>query len=96
MREKGKLVLWPAYFDSDYSWRQGRRVSKKLALRGIKSEEVFKAANDLGLDPVLNSGAAYSKRPWLKTGFVLVNRVGAKTGVLRDIALRIRANRVRK
>jgi signal recognition particle subunit SRP19 len=93
LRKKGKLILWPAYFDTDRSWSQGRRVSKKLAIRGIKAEEILKAASDLGLNPVLNSGAAFSKHPWLKTGAVMVDKVGPKTEVLKDLAQRIRRNR---
>ncbi|NQT08800.1 signal recognition particle protein Srp19, partial [Candidatus Bathyarchaeota archaeon] len=58
MRKKGKLVFWPAYFDSEFSWAEGRRVPKKLALRGVKADEVFKAAEDLDLSPLLEPGAA--------------------------------------
>lgn len=96
MRGKGKLIFWPAYFDVDHSWRQGRRVPKKQALRGVKSEEVFRAADDLGLNPILNSGAVYSKHPWRRTGFVLVDRAGPKTAILKDIVRRIRENRASK
>lgn len=94
MRGRGKLVLWSAYFDTDYSWRQGRRVPKKLALRGVKADEVFKAATDLGMNPVLKSGAAHSKHPWIKTGAVLVDKTGTKTEALKELALKISRNRV--
>jgi signal recognition particle subunit SRP19 len=93
LRVKGKLVLWPAYFDTDYTWGQGRRISKKLSLRGVKSEEISKAAEDLGLSPVLRSGMAFSKYPWRKTGCVLVEKAGPKSEVLKDLARRMRANR---
>lgn len=93
MRVKGKLVLWPTYFDTDYTWGQGRRISKKLSLRGVKSEEISKAAEDLGLSPVLRSGMAYSKYPWRKTGCVLVEKVNSKSEVLRNLARQMRANR---
>lgn len=93
MRGRGKLVLWPTYFDADNTWRQGRRVSKKLAMRGVKAEEVFKAADDLGLNPVLNSGAAFSKRPWVKTGVVIVDSAGPKTEIIKALASKIRQNR---
>lgn len=96
MRRKNKLVLWPAYFDFDNSSRLGRRIPKKMALRGVKSEEIFKAANDLGLNPILNPGTVYSKHPWLRTGAVLVDKVGPKTGILKDLSLKIRVNRASK
>jgi signal recognition particle subunit SRP19 len=93
LRVKDKIVLWPAYFDTDHSWRQGRRISKKLALRGVKSEEISKAAKDLGLKPVLKPGMAFPKQPWRRTGCVLVNKRDSKSEVLKDMARRIRANR---
>lgn len=96
MRRRGKLVLWPTYFDTDLTWRQGRRASKKLAIRGVKAEEVFKAANDLDLNPILDSEAVFSKQPWMKTGVVFVDKTGPKTEVLKAIVLKIRQNRARK
>ena len=93
MRRKGKLYLWPCYFDTDLSWRQGRRLPKKLSLRGVDSEEVLKAANNLGLNPVLEYGAAFPKRPWLKKGLIMVDKVGPKTEILRGLAKKIRQNR---
>ena len=93
MRRKGKLYLWPSYFDTDLSWRQGRRVPKKLSLRGVNSEEVLRAANDLRLNPVLEPGAAFPKRPWFKTGLIMVDKGGPKTEILRDLAEKIRQNR---
>jgi signal recognition particle subunit SRP19 len=93
LRRRGKLIFWPVYFDVNHSWRQGRRVPRKLALRGVKSEEVFRAADDLGLNPILNSEAVYSKHPWRKTGVVLVDRTGPKTAILKDLARKMWDNR---
>ena len=96
MRKKGKLVFWPAYFDSEFSWAEGRRVPKKLALRGVKADEVLRAAEDLDLGPLLEPGAAHPKRPWLRSGMVLVNKTGTKSGLIKETAQRIRSNRSRK
>ncbi len=93
MRGKGKLVLWPEYFDAALSWGQGRRVPKNLALRGVKAEEVFRAALDLGLRPELRAGAAHPRHPWRRAGAVLVEKAGPKTRVLKDLARRMRGNR---
>ncbi|MCW3991200.1 MAG: signal recognition particle protein Srp19 [Candidatus Bathyarchaeota archaeon] len=94
MRGRDKQVLWPVYFDADYSRLQGRRVPMNLASRGVKAEEIFKAAYDLGLNPVLLAGAAHPKHPWLKRGAVSVEKLGYKTRVVKDLARRIRGNRV--
>lgn len=96
MRKRDKQVLWPVYFDADYTRLQGRRVSKNLASRGVKAEEVFKAAFELGLNPVLLAGAAHPKHPWLSIGAVSVEKLRYKTRVVKDIARRIRINRVER
>jgi len=96
MRRRGKLVFWPAYFESSLTWGQGRRVSKKLSLRGVKAVEVFRAAEDLGLNPLMDEGAAYPKAPWMRSGVVLVDKTGKKSEVMVDLAQRIRSNRANK
>ena len=96
MRGKGKLILWPVYFDSVYSRNQGRRVSKTLSVKGVKADEVFKAADDLGLNPILEPGARYPKNPGLQTGLVRIDQAKVKTGVIRELAQEIRFNRNRK
>ena len=93
MRKKGKQILWPAYFDTSYSWGEGRRIPKKLAIRNVNSDEVFEAASDLGLNPVLNPGAAFSKKPWEKTGHIVVDKNTPKSVTLKEIAVKIRGNR---
>ena len=93
MRVKGKLVLWPAYFDTDYTWRQGRRIPKRLALRSVKLEEIMEAAGNLGMKPVLRPGMAFPKYPWRKAGSVLVEKIGPKSEVVKTLARRMRANR---
>lgn len=93
MRKKGKQILWPAYFDTSYSWGKGRRIPKKLAIRNVNSDEVFEAASDLGLNPVLNPGAAFSKKPWEKTGHIVVDKKTPKSVTLKEIAVKIRGNR---
>ena len=96
MRRSGKFTLWPAYFNTDYTWSQGRRVSKKLSLRGVKSEEIFKAVADLGLEPAMDDLAAYPKAPWRKSGKVIVVKNIKKSELIKEIAKKIRYNRARK
>ncbi len=96
MRRKGKLVIWPAYLDIEKSWSEGRRVSKLLALRGVKAEEIFRAAEDLSLNPSMDQNSAHSKTPWLRNGVILVNKTKKKTVLLRDLARKIRSNRASK
>jgi signal recognition particle subunit SRP19 len=86
LRGKGKLRIWPAYFDVRYSRSEGRRVPRDKAVRDPSIEDVEKAAVKLGLKPILQPGLAYSKYPWRKTGVILVDKRGSKGEVLYMIA----------
>jgi signal recognition particle subunit SRP19 len=90
LRGKGKLRIWPAYFDVRYSRGEGRRVPRDKAIREPKIEDIEKAALKLGLKPILQPGTAYSKYPWRKTGVLLVDKKGSKTKVINMIAEELR------
>jgi signal recognition particle subunit SRP19 len=96
LRKKGRLVFWPAYFDSENTRGDGRRVPKGLALRGIKVDELFRAAEDLELNPELKPGTAFSKKPWDRTGSIIVDKIKSKTLIIAELASRIRSNRSRR
>ena len=90
MRGKGKLRIWPAYFDIRYSRSDGRRVPRSQAVRDPQIDVIENAAKKLGLKPILQPGAAYSKHPWRKTGVLLVDKKGSKTEVVKMIAEALR------
>ena len=96
LRNNGKLVLWPAYFDTDLSWRDGRRVSKNLSLRAVKADEIYKVTEELNLNPIINEKAAFSKMPWRKNGMVIIKKTGKKSDIIKNIARKMRINRTRK
>ena len=96
MRRKGRLVFWPAYFESENTRGDGRRVPKGLALRGVKVDELYRAAEDLELNPELKPGTAFSKKPWDRTGSVLVDKKKPKTLITAELAARIRSNRSKR
>ena len=90
MRGKGKLRLWPAYFDADRTRKQGRRVTKTQATREPTPDAIEKAAQRLALNPIVEPGLAYSKQPWVKTGVVLVDRKMKKTDIINAIAAELK------
>jgi len=86
LRGRGKLRVWPVYFDASLSRGEGRRVPRSKAVRDPTAEDVEKAARRLGLNPVLEAAAKYSKQPWRPVGVVIVDKRGSKTRIIRDIA----------
>ena len=86
MRGKGKLRIWPAYFDVRYSRGEGRRVPRDRAIRDPKAEDIETVAQKLGLNPILQPGKSYSKQPWKHTGVILVDKKGSKIEIINKIA----------
>jgi len=90
MRGKGKLRLYPAYFDVNLTRNQGRRVPKTQATREPTPDSIEKAAQRLALNPIVEPGLAYSKQPWVKTGVVLVDKKMKKTEIINVIAAELK------
>ena len=86
MRKQEKAIIWPAYFDSAKTRKNGRRVPKNLAVQSPKVEELQEAARRLSLKPELSLGAGYTKTPWSKSGMILVEKQGSKEQVIKKLA----------
>jgi len=86
MRKQDKVLLWPAYFDSNKTRAEGRRVPRNLAVPSPKLEELQRAMERMGLRPEAASEAKHPSAPWQKTGVVVVSKKGSKTRIIQGIA----------
>jgi signal recognition particle subunit SRP19 len=86
MRKQDKAIIWPAYFDSAKTRKEGRRVPKSLAVQSPKIAEIKIAAEKLGLIHEFAPEAGYPKTPWVKTGKIMIEKQGSKEQVIRKIA----------
>ena len=86
MKKLDKAIIWPIYFDANKTRKEGRRVSKGLAVQSPKIIEVKEAVDKLGLRNELNTEAHFPKTPWAKTGMLLVEKKEAKEKIIQKIA----------
>jgi signal recognition particle subunit SRP19 len=86
LRSKGKIILWPIYFDSTVSWSNGRRVPKANAIRAPKTEDIVTAVISAGLKAELQPNVAHPRYPFIKSGYVLVDTKEPKEKVIKLIA----------
>jgi signal recognition particle subunit SRP19 len=86
MRKQDKAIIWPAYFDSARTRKEGRRVPKNKAVQSPKSLEVQEAASRLGLKYEMVPEVGYPKTPWGKTGMILVEKRVPKEQIVKSIA----------
>ena len=93
MKDKGKLVIWPAYIDQTKSRSSGRIISRKNAIKEPQLNEIKEAARQLGLNPEVEPEKAYPKTWWEVSGRVLVDDKGPKSVIAKQIASSIKKMR---
>jgi signal recognition particle subunit SRP19 len=86
MRKQDKAIIWPAYFDSAKTRKEGRRVPKNLAVQSPKILEIKEAAEKLCLKHEIAAETGYPKTPWFKTGMIMVEKKGSKEQIIKKIA----------
>jgi signal recognition particle subunit SRP19 len=99
VRKQDKIIIWSVYFDQTKTRKNGRRVTKNLAVQHPKIVEVKMAVERLGLNHEFIPDVGYPKAPWLKTGMILVEKKGSKEQVMKKIAnqlLKVRSENPKK
>ena len=84
-----KIVVYPQYIDSTKSRSQGRKLSLEDSVRKPSIDEIYEAAKELGLNPVIDEGR-YPKSWWEDSGRVFVDKIDSKLKVLRMISRKIK------
>ena len=81
-----QAIIWPTYFDTAKSRKEGRRVPKNCAVLAPKIVEIKEAADKLGLENELNLEARFPKTPWAKTGMLIVAKNEPKEVIIQKLA----------
>ncbi len=94
MRQQDKVIMWPAYFDSTRTRKDGRRTAKGSAIPVPRISEIREAAERLHLNCELVPDAGYAKMPWLKPGMLLIKKnKEPKEEIIKKIAAQLLKNR---
>jgi signal recognition particle subunit SRP19 len=85
MRNKNRIILWPAYFDLTKTRKEGRRVSKKIAIPNPKISELEESLkkNNLKFE-IFN--VSYPKKHYLKTNLISIKKIDKKNDIIKKIA----------
>ena len=86
--DRDRIIIYPCYFDSTKSESQGRKVPKRLAVPSPKLEEIYEAAKDLNLDPVIEE-KPHPSWWWEESSRILVKKIASKRKILLMIAQKI-------
>lgn len=86
MPEKDKLVVWPIYFDSTRSRRDGRMVSAQEGIKEPTLDAIITAAQKAGLKPEIEREKRHPKTWHESSGRILIPKKGPKSAILKRIA----------
>ncbi|MCW3997740.1 MAG: signal recognition particle subunit SRP19/SEC65 family protein [Candidatus Bathyarchaeota archaeon] len=93
MRKQDKTIIWPIYFDSSRTRKKGRRVSKNVAVKSPKINEIANVASKLGFQYEIIPEVSYPKKPWINTGLLLIEKKFTKEQLIKKIAMKLLKNR---
>ncbi len=87
MKDYDHVILWLDYFNKGLSRKQGRRVSKELAVFEPKIEELIRAAKALGYKEIeVNENARYPKRWYQRSGYIMIEKDDSKEVIIQEMA----------
>jgi len=82
----GRIVVWPAYFDSSKTRSQGRMVPKSMAVESPTAEEIYEACLDLKMASTLEPTKRLPSCWWERQGRVQVTKKETKMKSLLAIS----------
>jgi len=91
LKDYDHVVLWLDYFNKNLKRRQGRKVSRELAVFDPTVQELIEAAKSAGLqfsDQEMNSEARFPRRSFVKSGYLMVAKKDdiKKSQVIEEVA----------
>src|SRR3990172_5429933 len=93
MRKQDRAIIWPAYFDSNKTRKEGRRVPENQAVEHPKILEIQEAAQKLSLKHEVVADKGYPKTPWQKSGMLLIEKKEPKEQAINRIAKQLLKSR---
>jgi signal recognition particle subunit SRP19 len=96
LKDYDHVILWLDYFNKNLSKRKGRRIAKEVAIYDPTIEELTKASKRLGLtftEEDINSNAKFPRRPFVRSGYLMIPKTEKKSNILNQIAKKMQENR---
>ncbi len=90
-----ETIVWPAYINSVYTRKEGRRLSLEESVEEPKIREISQALRRLKIKYTVEHDKAFPSSWWEKSGRVIVtHEYATKLELLRQIASTIKINRI--
>ena len=74
MRKRdGMLIIWPAYFEKNYTRANGRRVPNNLAASDVTIKILEAATQSSGFEYEIEPDKQFSRNPSDKSGYLVID-----------------------
>jgi signal recognition particle subunit SRP19 len=100
LKDYDHSILWLDYFNKNLSRSKGRKVTRDLAIFDPSMTDLIEAAKALGYNLVseeINDNCRYPKRPFVKSGNIMVVKQGGKnkSSIIRAVAEKMSSKKKR-
>jgi len=97
MKDYDHIVIWLDYFNKTLSRQKGRRLAKDRCIFDPSLNELIESANDAGLKPTATDDQVrFPRRPFVRSGYIILEKKMPKTKILNKIADKMVAKRVKQ
>ncbi len=97
MKDYEHLVIWLDYFNKTLPKNKGRRLHKDKCIFDPSLKELIEATKSSGLEITESEDKVrYPKRPYVRSGYVVVPKGSSKTKILNKISEKLVSKRAKQ
>ena len=97
MKDYEHVVIWLDYFNKTLPRNKGRRLSKEKCVFDPSLKELIDATKAAGLEPIeTEEQVRFPKRPYVRSGYVVLEKKSAKTNIMNKIADKLVSKRAKQ
>ena len=97
MKDYEHVVIWLDYFNKTLPRNKGRRLSKEKCVFDPSLKELIDAIKAAGLEPTeTEEQVRFPKRPYVRSGYVVLEKKSAKTNIMNKIADKLVSKRAKQ
>jgi signal recognition particle subunit SRP19 len=97
MKDYEHVVVWLDYFNKTLPRDKGRKLSKEKCIFDPSLKELSDAAKSAGLELTeTNETARFPKRPFVRSGYIILPKSGPKTKMLNKISEKLVSKRAKQ
>lgn len=97
MKDYEHVVVWLDYFNKNLPRDKGRKLTKEKCIFDPSLKELSDAAKSAGLELTeTNEKARFPKRPFVRSGYIVIPKSGPKTKILNKISEKLVSKRAKQ